>query len=394
MGKHNFKIIISILSISFLIKILFFFYSGLNFNFPDTATYYQNGLNLIKTGIFTSDLHMPLYPLILALTKNSIATVYLDVFLSLLLSFLIYLLALKFTNKKEIAYFALLISAFYPFYIFFSVSKLTEILFLTLMLSGLYFLLEKKFLFSFTFLILSVYCRGTLDYYYPFIIIVLTFIFFKSYKLSLVYLVLYLILYCFLLAPWWYHNYNKYENFIRLNLSTGHLLYSGNNFLNKTGGGVGNINPAKSDVDLTVFDDIKDPIAKEKEQRRQAINYIKNNKKHFFKMSLLKFQRLWRVTPYASEYQSKYYKLISYFSYGLLLLMSFVYFVKKYFYRYKILSVIFLSMFLYLSLVHMITISSIRYRMPIEPFMIIIASICLYELFKKTEYEKKNISSS
>ena len=76
--------------------------SGLNFNFPDTATYYQNGLNLIKTGIFTSDLHMPLYPLILALTKNSIATVYLDVFLSLLLSFLIYLLALKFTLSNLI----------------------------------------------------------------------------------------------------------------------------------------------------------------------------------------------------------------------------------------------------------------------------------------------------
>ena len=40
------------------------------------------------------------------------------------------------------------------------------------------------------------------------------------------------------MSPWWYHNYLKYNEFVRLNLGFGLTFYAGNNPLNKTGGGV------------------------------------------------------------------------------------------------------------------------------------------------------------
>lgn len=353
----------------------------------------MNGMNLITDGIFTSDLHMPLYPVILALTNNSFFTVFFDISLSLGLSIFIYLVTYELTKSFKISLLSFFISSFYPFFIFYSVAKLTEITFIFLFMSGLYFFLKEKFYYSFFLLILSTYCRGTYDYLYPLLFAIILVLKNYNFKLIGITLIKYFLVYVILMSPWWYHNYLKYDQFVRLNLSTGHLLYSGNNPLNKSGGGVGNKDISKSDVDLSIFDHINNPIKKELSQKNMAIDYIFENKQKTMKMFVVKFIRLWRVTPYAEDYQNIFYKLTSYLSYGLLFFLTILFFITKTFSKYKLLSVLFLTKFLYLSLIHAITISSIRYRLPIEPFIIIIGSTYIFEIlryFKNYFHEKNN----
>ena len=59
------------------------------------------------------------------------------------------------------------------------------------------------------------------------------------------------------MTPWWVHQYEKYGEFVRLNLGDGIVLFSGNNPANTTGGGVGRYS-GKSDMDLSQFYNIKD----------------------------------------------------------------------------------------------------------------------------------------
>lgn len=393
MEKYNYKIIIYISILSFLLKSFLYFYSDINFDFLDTSTYFINGLNLLSNGIFTSDLHMPLYPIILAITNNSVFTIFFDISLSLGLSFFSYLVTKDLTKNINISIISFIIISFYPFFVFYSLAKLSEITFIFLFMTGLYFFLKEKFYISFILFILSTYCRATYDYLYPllFIIILLQ----KNYNYKYIFIVMlkYLLIYVTLMSPWWYHNYKKYDQFVRLNLSAGHLLYSGNNPLNNSGGGVGHQDANKSDVDLTIFDHVNDPVKKEFLQRQTALEYIFDNKSKTFKMIFVKLNRLWRVTPYAENYQNIYYKSISYLSYGLLSFLTILFFISKTFSKYKLLSIIFLTIFLYLSFIHIITISSIRYRLPIEPFIIIIGSSYIYEIinyFKINLHGKKN----
>lgn len=393
MEKHNYKIIIYISILSFLFKTFLYLYSDINFDFLDTTTYFINGLNLLSTGIFTSHLHMPLYPIILAITNNSLITIYFDIFLSLGLSFFSYLVTKELTRNINISILSFIIVSFYPFFVFYSLAKLTEITFIFLFMSGLYFFLKEKFYISFILFILSTYCRATYDYLYPLLFIIILLQKNYNYKFILIVILKYLLVYLTLMSPWWYHNYKKYDHFVRLNLSAGHLLYSGNNPLNNSGGGVGHRDTDKSDVDLTIFDHIEDPVKKELLQRQTALKYIFDNKTKTFKMIFVKLSRLWRVTPYAENYQHIYYKYISYLSYGLLSFLTILFFISKTFSKYKLLSIIFLTIFLYLSLIHVVTISSIRYRLPIEPFFIIIGSSYIYEIInflKINLHEKKN----
>lgn len=178
------------------------------------------------------------------------------------------------------------------------------------------------------------------------------------------------------MAPWWTHQYNKYGEFVRLNLGDGVVLYAGNNPLNKTGGGINGV-----DVDESIFGAIKDPVNRNRAMKDEAFKFIINNPANFIELSFKKFVRFWRLWPYASEYQSWYVVTSSLLSYGIVLLMAlffiFFYFRKSYIKLSPILATIF-----YLTIVHMVTIGSIRYRLPLEPFLIILSSYVLGDYLK------------
>ena len=54
-----------------------------------------------------------------------------------------------------------------------------------------------------------------------------------------------------MLSPWWAHNWYKYDGFVKLNLSGGYHLYSGNNPENLSGGGIGGTDVNHGSVSYT-----------------------------------------------------------------------------------------------------------------------------------------------
>jgi hypothetical protein len=183
-----------------------------------------------------------------------------------------------------------------------------------------------------------------------------------------------------LLSPWWMHQYQKYGEFIRLNLADGIVLYSGNNPLNKTGGGI-----VGTDVDMRSFDNEKNPVIRNNKMKSVAIEYIVSNPGHFVELAGLKFLRFWRLWPYTQHYQQWYVVTASLLSYGLVLFLAigFVFRNAKKYFR-EVIPIF--TLIGYLTLVHMVTIGSIRYRFPLEPFLIIFASYFFVDILKKYDW--------
>ena len=98
--------------------------------------------------------------------------------------------------------------------------------------------------------------------------------------------------------------------------------------------------------------------------------------------------RFWRLYPFASQYQQWHVILTSLLSYGVVLILATGLLIrngKKYFLR--LLPI--LGLIVYLTLVHVITIGSIRYRFPLEPFLIIFAAHFVATVGENTNLVRK-----
>ena len=374
------KLIIFGFGLAILVRLfLFFFYPDQNF--PDSISYEELGKRFFLNYTYDSDLHMPLYSILSYVVGGRTNLILFDIFISSLTSIYIYKIG-KLIFSNNVAILALSIYIFYPHSIFYSLSGLTETLYVFFIVFSFYQLYIKKFITAILILILSIYLRPTIEIFYPILIISFLYLH-KQFNLKKILKVFFIYFLCYfiLLSPWWFHNFLKYDNFVKLNLASGFVLYSGNNPLNSSGGGVayGNSN---DDLDISEFLNIKDPVLRYKAMRDQAIRFIINNPKNTIKMSALKFKRFWQIYPYTDHYRSIKYILISIFSYGIILLLAIMSFFNMEKKQFKMLLPIFLFSF-FLNLAHIITISSIRYRYPIEPFMIILSSYSIIYIYRK-----------
>ena len=352
---------------------------------PDTYTYLRIGEEIFSGKIIQTPLHMPGYGIWMFLfnfiTQNNYGVIIGDIVISCLTVYVIYLLSYEIFKKKEISIISALIFALYPFSIFYSISALSETLFVFLLLLSILMFYRNDFFYGSLLIILSIYIKPTPDIFAPFLILIFSLVIKKySFKKSIFHLCIYYTLYILLLSPWWFHNWKKYDGFVRINLSGGYHLYSGNNIKNKTGGGIGGI-----DVDHNWSDeDIKyRGIEFHNKFKKEAYNFIKENPKEFVNLTMIKFLRFWRIYPYTNEYKGTIYKLISTLSYGIILILSilFIFNSKKFL---RIISPL-LTIIFFTTAIHCITIASIRYRYPIEPILIIFASYTIYKYLKKTK---------
>ena len=352
---------------------------------PDTYTYLKIGEEIFSGKIIQTPLHMPGYGIWMFLfnfiTQNNYGVIIGDIVISCLTVYVIYLLSYEIFKKKEISIISALIFALYPFSIFYSISALSETLFVFLLLLSILMFYRNDFFYGSLLIILSIYIKPTPDIFAPFLILIFSLVIKKySFKKSIFHLCIYYTLYILLLSPWWFHNWKKYDGFVRINLSGGYHLYSGNNIKNKTGGGIGGI-----DVDHNWSDeDIKyRGIEFHNKFKKEAYNFIKENPKEFVNLTMIKFLRFWRMHPYTDEYKGTIYKLISTLSYGIILILSilFIFNSKKFL---RIISPL-LTIIFFTTAIHCITIASIRYRYPIEPILIIFASYTIYKYLKKTK---------
>lgn len=352
-----------------------------NNEFPDDAAYAIAGEQLFNGGMITIDNVMPLHPIFYYLVNLVSSVKVANIFISMMTVLAVYYLSKAIFDSELVSRVASLVWAVYPHAIFYSITGLTETLYVFILLMIFFFLYRKQFIIASILIVLSILHRPTLDLLGPIIVFIFSYyVHSLPRRETLKNVIIYILVYVLMMGPWWVHQYVKYDQFVRLNLGDGLILYSGNNVLNSSGGAV---NSDKGiDLDISWAEKIDNPIEKNQAYKEHAYKYIVNNKIHFLKMSTVKFVRFWRLWPYNSIYERPFYIAMSLLSYGVVLILSLIYLITHIRDHLKRVGPI-LILITYLSLVHMVLIASIRYRFPIEPFLIIFASFLSVSYWKK-----------
>jgi hypothetical protein len=352
-----------------------------NNEFPDDAAYTIAGEQLFNGGMIKIDNVMPLHPIFYYIVNVVSSVKVANIFISMMTVLAVYYLSKVIFDSELVSRVASLVWAVYPHAIFYSITGLTETLYVFILLMVFFFLYRKQFIIASIFIVLSILHRPTLDLIGPIIVFIFSYyVHSLSRRETLKNVIIYILVYVLMMGPWWVHQYVKYDQFVRLNLGDGLVLFSGNNVLNNSGGAV---NSDKGvDLDISWAENIDNPIEKNQAYKERAYKYIVNNKIHFLKMSTVKFVRFWRLWPYNSIYERPFYIAMSLLSYGVVLVLSLIYLITHIRDHLKRVGPI-LILITYLSLVHMVLIASIRYRFPIEPFLIIFASFLSVSYWKK-----------
>jgi len=349
----------------------------------DPVAYREVGKSLWATGQMNALYFMPLYPALVAVFGPGWPQLLIDIALSTVLVWLIYELTDAIFASKRAAILAGAVAAVYPYFIFYSIVGLTETLFMVLLLSAYLCWYRNAYIAASVFSVLGILTRPVLDPLAPLLLLYFAIaIRGLSIKAAAKYLAIYVGIYCVLMAPWWLHNYKAYQTFVRLNLGSGVALLSGNSPSNQSGGIDNNLNAT-----MAPFAEIADPVARDKAMQRAALNYIKEDPGRFLIQAAKRFQRFWSPWPLTEEYSRPLYKLISFCSFIPVLLLALVFVVlygRTYFRRIAPL----LLFIVYLNSLHLVFPASLRYRLPVEPFLIILAAAGAVHLVDRWSQKK------
>ena len=381
--RHSDRWLTSILGLALLARLIFLAVYP-DVYFPDATSYAHMGEQIFSGKKIINDIYMPLYPVWAHLTGGGLTQKLADIFLSTVTVFLVYQLSFSLFGNRLTSLTASAIATVYPLFLFNAVTGLTETCYTFLLLMAFWYLYRGKFPPGAIALVLAVLIRPTLDLLNPILIIIFTlFVHRSGWKQLSKNLGIYFIVYAILMSPWWIHQYKKYGSFVRLNLGDGVALYAGNNPLNKSGGGT-----RPEDVDLTPFYIIQDPLERNKALKEAAFDYIVENPGNFIYMAGVKFIRFWRLYPYVKDYQQWHVILTSILTYGFVLICAIGFALQKS-KKCKLPLLPIFATIAYLTLVHMITVGSIRYRFPLEPLLIIFAAQFLILKYENSSLAKR-----
>lgn len=348
--------------------------------FPDAGAYRSAAEQLRHLHLMADNAIMPLYPLLVALVGDGWGQKLADLALSLTSVWLVYALTLRIYRDETVALIAGLFCAVWPNFAFFAAARLTETLFITLLLAAFLCCYDRRYVLASVFFVLAILTRPAVDYLAPILIVLFSLaVHRESLWLAARRVATYLIVYVALMAPWWAHNYARYGEFVRLDLAGGMVLYTGNNPLNVSGGGI-----TGKDVNFREFAKIENPVQRDQAFKRAAVQSIRADPWHFVAMMPVKFARLWRPWPYAGEYHSALIVLVSVISAVpafILALLGLALTLRSHFSRLLPC----LAYLGYLTLVNVVTFGSVRYRVPLEPFVLILAAAGFVEMLRRAE---------
>lgn len=343
--------------------------------FPDAASYKRAAMNLWAGRGLENIYIMPLYPIIVAMVGAGWGQTLFDISASVLSVWLVYVIAKALFSDSLVALVAALMAALYPPFIFFSVLELSEPLFIMLLLAAFACWYRGHFAMAAAFAVLSILTRPVLDLAAPVLVVYFSAVIHRlGAGRTLRNLAVYGLIYAGLMTPWWIYNYRTYGQFVRLNLNYGIGLYAGNNPLNITGGGDQGV-----DFDYSVFSGITDPVARDREFRERAYAYIAEKPTRFLEMSFVKVARMWRLWPYNKGYAKPALIIGSLVTFVPILFFSLLYLVV---WGRSEIRRVFPMLFLaaYLSAVVAVMVGTIRYRLPLEPFMIVLSAAAIVRL--------------
>ncbi len=366
------KKILILFTTAFLIRVAFVLTLRNEFYFDDEFEYHKMVENFLEgNGFFVNEglkgFRPPLYPLflsILYLLKFSLSGIRIfQCLISALTVCFIYLSGKKLFSEK-IALWSGIIAVAYPYFIFYNGFLLTETLFIFLTVLTIYnfiTLSDKPASWIKTGISsgLAGLCRPTMQLYLPVAFINIAFAEEKL-KLEIKKILYILVFFSLTLSPWIIRNYIVFGKFIPGTTMGGRVFWEGNNPYSEGG-------PCRYfPEEIEKLPEVERDTA----YYRKTFEIIKENPSRFLWLLQNKFKRFWNVIPNASEFTKPIYRIVSVFSFGIML----PFFILGFFITLKNKKMWFIhSLIILFTVFHIIFLSSIRYRVPIEPFYIIIA---------------------
>jgi len=294
-------------------------------------------------------------------------------------STLIAFTARRIFGKTTIAYVAASLIGLYPFFLFYQGLLLSETLFDTLLLAGiatLYWWRDRGLRIDLS-LVITCLCfaaatltKATLTILPPLLIAATAWAAGARIQRMLVILVAASCLYGAFLSPWWIRNANLLGTFVLFTTSSAANLYIGNNPHNPDAG-IDWATDVEPDVVARIYA-LPNEVDRQRAFGQAAGEYIAKNPSAFFHAAGKKFIRFWNPVPNASEFRTGLYSIISAASFGPVLLLALICAV-RWRRQWRLLAPLYLLIG-YFTLVHVITIASLRYRLPIEPILILLAA--------------------
>ncbi len=362
--------------------------------FTDTQQYISVAQNFLDgKGIIISREIMakitPVFPLFIAgvyslFGENYWAIRLVQIIISSLSCILVYFLS-KAVMDKNTARISAFMTAIYPFFIFFTGFVLTETLFVFLLLLSIYFLQLTKKVPSIKNVIItgvlfgiSILCRPSTAVLILGFLISLLFPFlwvgwhnrFKIVGIMTAIAIL-------TISPWSIRNFYHFRKFVPLTTMTGASFWEGNNPYSL--GGPCQYWPEEVQK--------LSEVERDRYLTKATIRVIKNNPSRFIKLMGLKFIRFWNIIPNYEGFSSALYKLISLFSYVPVLITAIygIFLTRRVWRNFLLFYILFLSF----TFGHMLFVSSIRYRIPIMPFLIIFSAYGIIQIYQRIKSKAK-----
>lgn len=339
---------------------------ALGADWPDTATYLSAGQAIFRTGFIDSPVTMPLYPVLIA-GLGPAMIIWFQIALSALTVGLIYGLSLELSASRFTAMAAGIGVCFYPLLIFYANMRLSETTYVFLILSVFYSFYRGHFLLGSIVLVLSILDRPSIDLLAP--VLVVAFCIARnelSWRIVIGRLFLYGAVYIVLMSPWWWHNWLLYGTFVRLDLGAGtFMILENNDLFDKVGLNFEALAPA-----WKAFDVITDPVARDAAMKAAAVGYIEMHPLHWLWRCVERFCRFWMPVPGSDSLIVNTIALLSTLPVFALALLAVIRFRRREWMRFLPV----LLPILYLTLVHSSMHAVARYRLPLDPLLILLAS--------------------
>ncbi len=177
------------------------------------------------------------------------------------------------------------------------------------------------------------------------------------------------LVYCACLSPWWIRNAQFFGQPVWFTTSARSNLYLGNNPANVSAG-----NDWGRDVEqpFVTENDRLPELERDRRYGERALAYIRADPGRFLTDAGRKFVRFWNIFPNHESHQQRAQRWIIAVSYGPALILALLA-VWLYRDRWRWLMPVY-ALFAYLTLVHVVTIASLRYRLPLEAFLVVFAA--------------------
>ncbi len=375
MSGKNRKILFLILAFAFCVRAAYFLTLEQEPVFPDSESYDRIAADLLEGRGYTSTSRPPLYPVLLAgvyrvFGRDFFAVRLLQAAVDCLSAAAVFLLGRRVFSERA-GLLAAGAFAAYPFFIFFSGLILTETIFIFLLLLFICLLRKNSDEPSPS---RAALCGGTAGLCVlvkpaMFLFIPAAIIWLmpaeKRRKTRLANAGLLAACALAVTAPWGIYNFVKHGSPALLTTGGGITLYESFNPLADGG-------PGQELIERTPEAEEMDAFRRDAHYRARALEFIRENPGRAFSLALSKQKRFWSPVPNEPAYRKPGCMALSIVSYAPVLVLALwqAFSGKK---RWREISFLCLPV-IYFALLHTVILGSLRYRIPVDPFLIILAA--------------------